>query len=28
LKPGDLIFFSGIYNDKKLKRQIHDIVHV
>lgn len=27
-KPGDLVFISGIYNNPKAKRQIHDIVHV
>ncbi|XP_013911852.1 PREDICTED: uncharacterized protein LOC106541050 [Thamnophis sirtalis] len=28
LKPGDLIFISGVYFDPQRKRQPHDIVHV
>ncbi|KAM6434375.1 uncharacterized protein PHA67_000284 [Liasis olivaceus] len=28
LKPGDLIFTSGVYFDPQRKRQPHDIVHV
>ena len=28
LKPGDLIFYSGKYLDKRCIRQKHDIVHV
>lgn len=28
MKPGDIIFYSGIYNSKWMKPQKHDIVHV
>ena len=28
MRPGDLIFFSGNYLDKRCKRQKHDLVHV
>jgi len=28
MKPGDIIFFSAIYNDKRARPQIHDMVHV
>ena len=28
MKPGDLIFYSGRYLDKRCKKQKHDMVHV
>lgn len=28
MKPGDLIFYSGVYNDEKRKQQRHNMVHV
>ncbi len=28
LKPGDIIFYSGIYNNTRLRGQRHNIVHV
>jgi hypothetical protein len=28
LKPGDLIFYSGIYYNPKMRKQKHDMVHV
>ncbi len=28
MKPGDLIFYSGRYHDKKRRRHAHDMVHV
>jgi hypothetical protein len=28
MKPGDLIFYTGTYYDKKYKKQPHDLVHV
>lgn len=27
-KPGDLIFYTGVYYNTKLKAQKHDMVHV
>jgi len=28
MKPGDLIFYSGIYFNEKSRSQKHDMVHV
>jgi hypothetical protein len=28
MQPGDLIYYSAIYNDPKRKKQKHDMVHV
>ena len=28
MKPGDLVFYSGIYFDPKVKPQKHNMVHV
>ena len=28
MKPGDLIFYSGIYYKEKTKKQKHNMVHV
>jgi len=28
MKPGDLVFYTGIYNNEKMRKQKHDLVHV
>lgn len=28
MKPGDLVFYSGVYYNEKLRKQKHDMVHV